>query len=256
MTRPIFLLTDFGTRDHHVGQVRAVISGIASGAPILDLTHHADPFAVDHGAWLLETALPALPAGAVVFAVVDPGVGTARRGLAVSSGGRLFVGPDNGILSPALRQSWTAVELQAAEFRRDPVSPTFHARDIFGPAAAHLASGVELDRLGPSVSDPVLLPPFCAREEESGRLEGYIIHVDHFGNAISTVRSSQLPASYTIQAGECRIEAFARTFGEASPGVPACYIDSSGFLGITINQGDAARTLGLTRGTPVTVVPA
>lgn len=256
LTRPIFLLTDFGTRDHHVGQVRAVISGIAPGAPIHDLTHDADPFAVDHGAWLLETSLPALPGAAVVLAVVDPGVGSSRRAIAVSSDGQFFVGPDNGILSGALRHSCTGVELASPEFRRTPVAPTFHARDIFGPAAAHLASGLELRRLGPPLKDPVVLPPFCAGEDASGRLIGYLVHIDRFGNAISTVRASQLPPAYAVHIGERRIEASVRTFADAPAGAPSCYIDSSGFLAITINQGDAARTLGLARGDSLVVTPA
>lgn len=239
-----------------MGQVRAVIAGIAPAAPLHDLTHEADPFAVDHGAWLLETALPALPDGAVVLAVVDPGVGTSRRAIAVSSDGRFFVGPDNGVLSAALRHPWTAVELTAPEFRREPVSPTFHARDVFGPAAAHLSSGVALDRLGPPITDPVTLPLFRAAERDGGCLEGYIVHVDRFGNAISTVHASQLPGCYTVHIGGRQLAATTRTFGEAAPGVTACYVDSSGFLAVMVNRGSAAQVLGIARGETIQVVPA
>lgn len=256
LTRPIFLLTDFGTQDHHTGQVRAVISGIAPAAAIHDLTHDAEPFAVDHGAWLLETALPAIPGHSVVLAVVDPGVGSSRRGLAVASGGRFLVGPDNGILSCALRGASAVVELAAPDFHREFAAPTFHARDIFAPVAARLASGLGLERLGPEVTDPVILPEFAGAEDASGRLRGYVVHIDRFGNAITTVRASQLPARYTVHLGERRVEAAVRTFAEAPPGDPVSYIDSSGFLALAVNQGNAAATLGLRRGDAVMVVPA
>jgi len=256
LTRPIFLLTDFGTRDYHVGQVKAVIAGIAPAAAIHDLTHDADPFAIDHGAWLLEAAAPALPAHAVVMAVVDPGVGTERRGIAVASAGHLFVGPDNGILSCAVRAGdGTAVELTAPEFRREPVAPTFHARDIFAPAAAHLAVSLDLQRLGPLASNPLVLPEFRAHDDGSGQLGAYAVHIDRFGNIITTVRASQLPGVFALDIGGHRIDAFVRTFAEAPQGTPVCYVDSGGFLGVAINQGSAAAALGITRGARVVVTP-
>jgi S-adenosyl-L-methionine hydrolase (adenosine-forming) len=254
LTRPIFLLTDFGIRDHHVGQVRAVISAISPAAPIHDITHDVDPFAVDHGAWLLETTIPALPPNAVVMAVVDPGVGTARRGIVVSSNGRHFLGPDNGVLSAALREKeGMAVEITAPDFRRATVASTFHARDIFAPAAAHLAAGLSPQRLGRSLAEPRLLAPFSAVDEPGGCLRGYVIHVDRFGNLITTVHQSQLPYRFQVEAGGRRIADIVRTFADAPEGLPVCYVDSSGFLAVALNKGNAARSLGVRRGESVLV---
>ncbi|MBI2764598.1 MAG: SAM-dependent chlorinase/fluorinase [Chloroflexi bacterium] len=265
VTRPIFLLTDFGARDHLVGQVRAVIASIAPAAAIHDLTHEVTPFAIDEGAWLLETSLPVLPANAVVLAVVDPGVGTARRGLVVAAGDRFFVGPDNGLLSPAFPDSQRegnpsappgapeVLELCATQFRRPHVSATFHGRDIFAPAAAHLANGLNYCHLGPDAPGPVLLPPFLGTPGEIGELHGHLIHIDHYGNAVTTIRAAQLFPSFALEAAGHVVDTHVHTFADAPHHVPFCYADSSGFLAIAVNQGHAASTLGLRRGDPVLV---
>jgi S-adenosylmethionine hydrolase len=268
LTRPIFLLTDFGLRDHYVGQVRGVIASIAPDAPLHDLTHELEPFAIDEGAWLLETCLEALPAEALVMAVVDPGEGTARQPLAVRAGSRLLVGPDNGLLSPAAAAGLRATLEQPSEvrvieaglearvlgnetYRRARVSATFHGRDIFAPAAAHLASGVALEALGPRSEGAILLPRFGGRARGAG-LEGYVIHVDRYGNAITTIREDQIPGPFVVEAGGRCIESHVRSFAEGRDEV-FTHVDSSGFLAIAAREQSAAKMLGIGRGTPVLV---
>ncbi len=257
---PIFLLTDFGERDHYAGHMKAVIAGIAPLAPVIDLSHGIEPYAVDEAAWMLEITLPVLPERAVVIAVVDPGVGTSRRALVVCREGRYFVGPDNGVLTPILRGTRAddqgecdVREITAPQTRRATASNTFHGRDIFAPAGAYLATGLDHQRLGPPVSNPVLLPPCRGEPNGFGRLLGRVIHIDRYGNLITTIRASQLFPRFAIDAGGREIDVHVRTFAEAPPGALFCHADSSGFVAIAVNQGSAAALLGARRGDPVVV---
>jgi len=265
------LLTDYGTRDHYVGQVKAVIAGIAPSSPIIDLSHEVHPFAVDEGAWMLETALPVLPENAIVLAVVDPGVGTPRKPIAVRYAGRDFVGPDNGLLSTAfpaemrrkLRSAATVAvpaldgldvrELCEPQFRRPAVSRTFHGRDIFAPAAAHIAAGVNFRQFGPPVARAVVLPEWGAMPQAMGQLQSYVVHVDRYGNLITTIRASQLFPSFELVVNNVVIDRHVRTFGDAAADEAFCHVDSSGFIAIAVKEASAAERLGVARGTPVTV---
>ncbi len=275
---PIFLLTDFGTADSYAGQVKAVLTARAPGAPLVDLTHEVSPFAIDEGAWLLETALPFLPAPAVVLAVVDPGVGSERLPIAVRApvGGdsdpaaaRYFVGPDNGLLSgavppgerpappggPCAVPDGLAVRaIESAEARLAAVSATFHGRDLFAPAAAHLAAGGEFEALGPAPGGLRLRPPFAARPEGE-RLRGKVIHIDRYGNLVTTIRKEQLPANYVLEVAGRRIERAVRTFSDAPRATLACHVDSSGFLAIAEREGSAAVRTGAVRGDAVFLTP-
>ena len=270
MTRTIFCITDFGLADSYVGQVKAIIAGIAPDGRIVDITHDVAPFAIEEGAWLWESVLPVLPLDAVVLAVVDPGVGSERREIAVRSGERLFVGPDNGLLSPAYgeRQRELAPypgggettvegvevrELCAPQFRRAHVSATFHGRDIFAPAAAHLARGQDIRMMGPPVANVTAFPSFRGFPGKFGELHGHVVHVDRYGNLVTTVRSSQLFPTFEIEVNGRTVDCRVRTFSDAPPGVCFCHADSSGFLAIAQNQASAADELGATRGTPVVV---
>jgi S-adenosylmethionine hydrolase len=271
MTRPIVLVTDFGTLDPYVGQLKAVIAAIAPSAPVVDLTHEIEPFAIDEAAWCIETALNVIPANAVVCAVVDPGVGTDRRGIVARAGDRYFVGPDNGILSCAFTASCrdtagtgpkvtlgedsgcAVYELRSPQFRLPKTSATFHGRDIFAPAAAHLANGVDHRLFGPPVAEATLLPPFCGRPAAMGELEGYIVRVDRFGNLLTTIRAAELFPSFEICVGGVCIDRHVRTFANVSPGQLLCHADSSGFVAIAVNHGSAAVATGARRGDPVTV---
>ena len=277
---PIVLLTDFGTADSYVGQVKAVLTARAPGAPLIDLTHEVSPFAIEEGAWLLETALPFLPAPAVVLAVVDPGVGSERAAIAVRApvpgdpaAVRYFVGPDNGLLSgavppgerPAFPVGPCAVPggfavraIESAEARLATVSATFHGRDLFAPAAAHLAAGGDFETLGPARDELTLRPAFEARPEahpDGERLRGRVIHVDRYGNLVTTIRQEQLPANYVIDLVGHRIERAVRTFSDAPRAALACHVDSSGFLAIAEREGSAAARTGAHRGDAVFLLP-
>lgn len=272
---PVFLLTDFGARDAYAGQVRAVIASLAPGAPVFDLTHEVSPFAIEEGAWLLETALAVLPAPSVVLAVVDPGVGGARAPVAVRTpggdggGARCFVGPDNGLLSavapdaarpdrPATRPLPAGVEarrIESPQARRATVSATFHGRDLFAPAAALVAREGGIEGVGPAVDALTLLPPFAGVADGEGGLRGTVVHVDRYGNLITSVRAEQLPPAFALDAGGHRIERLVRTFGDAPAGTLACHVDSSGFLAIAEREGSAATRTGLRRGNGVRLAP-
>ncbi|MBI3108110.1 MAG: SAM-dependent chlorinase/fluorinase, partial [Candidatus Rokubacteria bacterium] len=183
----VTLTTDFGLRDPFVGVMKGVILGICPEAHLVDLTHDIDPQDILGAQLALESSVPFFPVGTVHLAVVDPGVGSARRALAVQSAGQCFVGPDNGLLSFAFKTTgWTAVSLTAEHYRRPHVSQTFHGRDVFAPAAAHLARGVRLEHFGSPVLDPVRLDLPAAREE-GGALVGEVIAEDRFGNLITSL---------------------------------------------------------------------
>src|SRR6516162_9338661 len=181
----VALLTDFGLSDGYVGVMKAVILGLAPGLPIIDLTHEVPPQDVRHGAWLLHTTWRYLPEGSVCLAVVDPGVGTPRRPVAFTAGGRCFVGPDNGLFSYVVHAAEVsaAVVLDRPEYHLSPVSATFHGRDIFAPGCGPLAGGAPRAAMG-SPLDPATLIAFEAPRPEprADGLLGHVLHVDHFGN--------------------------------------------------------------------------
>ncbi|HCV00294.1 MAG TPA: hypothetical protein DGL25_03750, partial [Dehalococcoidia bacterium] len=244
---PIFLLTDFGNQDTYVGQVKAVLSTRAPGVPLFSLTHEVSPFAIDEGAWLLETALPFLPVPAVVLAVVDPGVGSERLPIAVRApvsadptAVRYFVGPDNGLLSSVVgslaRPSKSevspvppAIDVREIQKERvgvalESISATFEGRDVFAPAAASIAVGNDFKTLGPRCKELTLLPPF-AGTYEGGSLSGSVVHIDRYGNLITTIRREQLPIDFRIEIRDHCIERMVRTFSDVAIGALACHVD-------------------------------
>ncbi|MCC7368362.1 MAG: SAM-dependent chlorinase/fluorinase [Chloroflexi bacterium] len=269
MTRPIFLLTDFGTRDTYVGVVKAVMLGIAPDATLVDLTHEIPPRDVRAGAFALLTAIEYLPADAVVMAVVDPGVGSARRPIAVQVRDQTFVAPDNGLLSWILQdlagpssdrsraERLRIVELDSPEFWRSPLSATFHARDLFGPVAAHLARGVPLDTVG-SPAEPIvelLFPSPQLTRAPGGQIvkaEGTVVHVDHFGNLITTLGLADLPRRPSVVIGDEIVEGLSPHYQVAEAGQLVALIGSTGLLEIAVPNGSASKTLGLGIGAGVT----
>lgn len=277
MTRPIFFLTDFGLTDTYVGVVKAVILGIAPDAQIVDLTHDVPAQDVRGGAFALLTAAPYLPAEAVVLAVVDPGVGTVRRPIAVQAGGRTFVGPDNGLLSWAVGQGsihrapteassegarfiapeTTVVVLDRPRFWLPNVSATFHGRDLFGPVAAHLARGVPLTELG-SPGDAIQTIPFpSVRHDLDGQghmvaIHGEVVHVDRYGNLITSLGTADLPPHPMIGIAGQQIEGLSPHYQPGSDTVIAL-IGSSGLLEIAVPNGSAAQVLEVGVGETVTV---
>jgi S-adenosylmethionine hydrolase len=253
--------SDFGHQDWFVGVVHGVVLEICPRARIVDLTHSIPPALVERAAFVLEAACPDLPAGTVNLAVVDPGVGTERRALAVRAHGQLFVGPDNGILEWALSDREAEVRTLTDErWFRHPVSRTFHGRDVFAPVAAHLACGVPLESFGPRLADPVRLarPAPCATD---GELSGCIMLVDRFGNALTNLTAAALAAAFPgvpeeslrVHAGSREIRGLARSYGDAPIGTLVAIIGSSGRLEIAQVGGDAASRFGLGEGDPIVV---
>jgi S-adenosylmethionine hydrolase len=252
----VSLLTDFGLDDAYVGIVKGVILSINPDARPVDLTHAVPPQDVRRGALLLEQAWTAFPAGTVHLAVVDPGVGTERRALAVAAGDHYFVGPDNGLLGfcfalPGAR----AVELTNRRYHRSPVSRTFHARDIFAPVAAHCARGVALEALGRPVTDPVRLRLPRARRA-AGRTLGEVLLVDRFGNLLTNVTRRALPGPperCTLAIGGARIWGLVRAYGDRPRHRLGALVDSSGRVEVFVRDGRAAARLGLGPGAAVSL---
>jgi len=268
MSRPLVtLLTDFGLRDPSAAICRGVVLGIAPDAEVLDISHEVRKFAIRDGALLLWCALPYLPVGTHV-AVVDPGVGTARRPVAVRVGrGDVLVGPDNGLLLMAA--DWlggvsAAVELREPAYRLPVVSTSFHGRDIFAPAAAHLALGVPLERLGPAIDpDALVRLPIPVPQIREGALESHVVYVDTFGNVKLTALAPALrealgpvafgtPLELAVDGRTHRVP-WAETFGSIAPGAPLLYEDSYGRLCVAVNQGNAADALGFREDSAVSI---
>jgi S-adenosylmethionine hydrolase len=239
------LLTDFGLQDTYVGVLHAVILGICPEARVVDLTHAVPPQDVLAGALALEDAAPYVPEGAAVVAVVDPGVGSERAALAACANDRFWVGPDNGLLSWQLGPDAEVVRLEDPRYRLAAVSNTFHGRDVFAPAAAHLLRGVPLAELGPRVTSWVELPKPKPTRRADGSLEAHVIAVDRFGNLVLDARPADLPSSPRFEVNGRRVEGLAATYADAQ-GLCAL-VGSSGRVEIALPNGDAAAYLGATR---------
>lgn len=262
MARPITFLSDYGATDEFAGVCRAVIARIAPDAPVIDLGHGIRRHDVRQGAAVLANAVGFAPPG-VHLAVVDPGVGTARRAVAVAAAdeGRHFVGPDNGLLSLALARFGGAVEavdLADSPVRLDPVSATFHGRDLFAPAAAHLALGEPLAGLGEAVDPATLISIERGEPEvEPGRsLEAEVGHVDAFGNLALIATAADADDAGLEPGNRVRVRAprrsdeavYALTFADADSGEMVLVVDSARSLALAVNCGDAARRLELEPG--------
>jgi S-adenosylmethionine hydrolase len=249
--RPITLLTDFGTDDTYVGQVKGAILAVAPAAPLVDLTHAVPPQDVEAAEFLLWTGVEVFPAGTVHLAVVDPGVGSPRRAIALRSArGDLLVGPDNGVLVPAatrLGGIGHAVELTARQFWRTATSTTFHGRDLFGPVAAHLASGVDLRDVGRLIDDPVRLE---IPSPDGPR--GQVIHIDGFGNLVTNIPAASLPLTFQVRL-EGRVVPRAPYYAATAPGELLALVGSAGLLEISARDASAAQLTRAVRGAPVRV---
>ncbi len=255
MARPIIaLLTDFGSSDHYVAAMKGVMLGICPDATFVDITHDVPPQDILAGALEIEAVAPYLPPGTVVLGVVDPGVGSARRGIALETRALRFVGPDNGLFSLA-GPSERVVELREPTFARQTVSATFEGRDRFAPAAAWIASGADLSQLGPIVRDPVELkvarPIVC-----EGRVDGVVLRVDRFGNLVTNIGREAvgtLAPPLTIVLDGVTIERLSSTYAETPFGALCALVGSTDRLEIAVNGGSAAAALGMSRGARVQV---
>jgi S-adenosyl-L-methionine hydrolase (adenosine-forming) len=253
--RPVITLTtDFGTTDHYVGTMKGVLLSICPEALIVDITHEVPHFDIWSGAYAISQAAPYFPKGSIHVIVVDPGVGTLRRGISCLAGEQVFIAPDNGVLSLAIEETspHRSRELQNPELWRRPASNTFHGRDLFAPAAAKLAAGMlQWDDLGPELEEIVRLPHSKAVEERHGFWRASVQSVDHFGNVITNLQVGRVPlqeSRFRLSAGGHTVDHFRQTFGEARRDEVFVYAGSSGFYEIGINQESAAKVLGTAPG--------
>lgn len=257
--RLITLLTDFGLADGYVGVMQGVISGIAPTVRIVDLCHQIAAQDIRAGALVLRSAVPYFPKASIHVAVVDPGVGSARAPIVVETADALFVGPDNGLLAPAVaalggaRGIW---RIENPAYIRSAVSHTFHGRDIFAPAAAHLAIGVPPRQVGAALAQ---MTPLALAEiaRGDGWLRGEVIYVDHFGNLVTNISAADLSAfasaERSVSMNGVPDVPLVSAYAQGASGGALAIVNSWGLLEIAVRDGHAARQLGATRGTTVTV---
>lgn len=249
------LTTDFGAGSGYPAQVKGVLLSAIPEARIVDVSHEVPRHDVLAGALLLEACLPWFPAAAIHVAVVDPGVGTARRALCVRDGsGRTFVAPDNGLLTPFLDERARAFAIEPGRAVPAPRSATFHARDLFAPAAAFVAKGGEPAALGPAVADPIRLS-WPAAERRGGEILGETLAADPFGNVVTSIREGDLggaPVEDVEVAG--RRARWVSTYGEGGEGELLALVGSGARLEIAVREGSAAAVLGRVRGLAVRVI--
>jgi S-adenosylmethionine hydrolase len=255
----VTFLTDFGLQDDFVGTCHGTIKRIAPDVQVIDITHGIPPRAIVQGALVLANTVPYMPVG-VHLAVVDPGVGGPRRALALrDEDGRSYVGPDNGLLLPAAERAGIAAahEIINPEYALRPVSPTFHGRDIFAPAAAHLANGLALPELGPPIDPSALVRLELPHPElRTNRIAATVLYIDAFGNMQLNLNRAHLETADVSSGARVEIElagqryyaVAARTFSDARVGDLILYEDSYGNVAVAMNRGSAAETLSARAG--------
>jgi S-adenosylmethionine hydrolase len=228
--------------------MHGVILSIAPGAKLVDLSHQVPAQDIRAGAFVLYQAVPFFPSDTIHMVVVDPGVGSQRRALAVHTSQGAFVAPDNGVLSYVLATAdvWEAVSLTNPAYQMPQVTTTFHGRDIFSPAAAHLANGVPLTELGPRAINLARMTLPTPESMPEGDLVAHVMHVDHFGNLILDATAADLGGKATFELAGHKIEEISRTFADVAPGDLVAYVGSSrDHVEIAVRDGDAARELGV-----------
>lgn len=259
----ITLTTDFGPGSSYVGQMKGAALAVDGDIRIVDLCHDVPPQQISAGAYLLETGYGLFPKGTIHIAVVDPGVGTGRRAIAARMGDHYFLAPDNGLLARVLRRE-NVVEAHLIESplcRRSPVSPTFEGRDLFAPAAANLAAGMELKDIGALAGELVQLPDTRPLPMSGGVLEVRVLFVDRFGNVTLDITARELERflggskpRLEIPGGE--IDGLHRTFQDGSSGQPFMLVNSAGYLEVAVREGRAADDLGLSLGMRLSLTAA
>ena len=259
----VTLTTDFGLKDPYPAEMKAAILSIFPTAVIVDITHDIAKFNIRMGAYVLASAVPYFPKGTVHLAVVDPGVGTQRRPIVIQTAQGFFVGPDNGLsVLAAEKQGIMCIhELANPRFMLPKVSSTFHGRDIFAPAAAHLLNGVKPTEFGPEIHEAVK-PEFAKVTRRDGVLVGEVLHVDGFGNIITNINEKEIKQSHlkgdmNVELGGYRVKLkFCKTYGEGETQEPLTLIGSHGFLEIALNQGSAAEKFKTKVEDRVTILPS
>jgi S-adenosyl-L-methionine hydrolase (adenosine-forming) len=255
----ITLTTDFGLSDHYVGAMKGVILSICPRARIVDISHGVGAYEIAEAAFTLSQAYRYFPRGAVHVVVVDPGVGTSRRPILAQAAGQFFVAPDNGVLSMIYaREKHKVRAITGARYFLQPVSNTFHGRDIFAPVAAHLAGGIAPARFGKLIADYLRLD--FDKPTRTGRRTwtGAILKVDRFGNIVTNFRVEDFPdpdqRAFEMVVGPRRINAFAHNYAERGPGQPFLIVGSAGYYEISVAQGSAAKLLGCGAGAPLELI--
>lgn len=260
MPSPIVsLTTDFGLKDSYVAEMKATILGICQSAVLVDVTHEVDKFDLRMGAYALASAAPYFSKGTVHLAVVDPDVGTKRRPIIIQTERALFVGPDNGVLVPATEAQGVKrmYEITSRRLMLPHVSNTFHGRDIFAPAAAHLANGVFPEEFGHEISE-VVKPSFAKATRKEDAVVGEILHVDSFGNITTNIHAKNVGS---FKAGTLHVEMaqhkmdlkLLKSYAEANPQEPIALIGSHNYLEIALNQGNAAEKFQIRPGDKITL---
>lgn len=254
--RTVTLTTDFGTADGYVGEMKGVLLSRAPDAVPVDITHSVEPGDVEGGAWVLARVWERFPPDTIHLVVIDPGVGTERRALAARAGDRWFVGPDNGLLTLVLRRHAVASarRLDPERLEVDEPSDTFHGRDLFAPAAAHLAAGRPSEGLGPELDPGTFVRfPVAQVERRDGRARGEVVHVDRFGNLITNIPSESLPERPILEIAGQEVRAVGRSFADVGRGELVLIRGSGGTVEVAARETSAAVRLGAGRGEPVTL---
>lgn len=238
----ITITTDFGLKDHYIAEIKGVIYSINPKSNIVDLSHLIDKYNVQMAAFILASAAPYFPKDTIHLAIVDPGVGTARRALVVQTKHAFFVGPDNGILMLAAQAQGiqNIYELTNPKYMLQKVSSTFHGRDIFVPAAAHIDKGVKLKEFGAEITDPIT-PKYAIAEHKNGSLFGVVLYVDGFGNVITNINETELSQANAVKVNLHHFSlqlVCAKTYGNTKSQEPFALIGSHGFLELALNQGN------------------
>jgi S-adenosylmethionine hydrolase len=255
----ITLTTDFGMNDHLVGSMKGVILNINPAARIVDINHNVAAFDILDGALSIANVYRFYPPRTIHVVVVDPGVGTQRRPLLVSGEKQYFIAPDNGVLSMVFeRESCIVRHITSEHYFLNPVSPTFHGRDVFAPTAAWLAKAFQTEAFGEEITDYVRFS--MPKAKSSGEsVKGVVLRVDAFGNLMTNLSTEDVPAaaaasgSIKLTINGKAVAKLVQTFGLAAPGEPVALFGSAGYLEIAVNRGNAARTLGVNRGAEVTL---
>ena len=257
------LLTDFGTKDAYAGIMKGVILSIAPSAVIVDITHHIDPQDIIQAAVVIKSSYGYFPQGTVHVVVVDPGVGSDRGIVALDLMGHIFLAPDNGVLTLVMDQGNidSLIRVENPRYFLTPVSRTFHGRDIFAPVAAHLCGGMEITKLGPPLDPQHLTRLNIDKPRLSGtdRLVGTVVCFDGFGNCISNIDETHLKdinavgsgRTLEIKIGNTSINGLSSSYADTKMRQPLAIMGSFGYLEIALNQGNARRTLGISKGDPV-----
>lgn len=261
MNRLITLTSDFGLHDAYVPIMKGVILRIAPNVQLMDITHSISPQDIMEAAFVLKNALPYFPDNTIHLAVVDPGVGTARKAVALRKGLQWFVGPDNGLFSLVLNGEPPdeAVELDnSAYWLQDPPSHTFHGRDIFAPVAAHIAQGKRLDAIGTPIRNLSPLHWALPIADREG-VKGWVVNVDRFGNCVTNITRTLIyqhrnGRSIKCYVGSSILDRIETTYGKTQSGEPLMLFDSNDLLEIAVNTGNASRLLNIRKGSPVSLV--